>query len=43
VQDTRRRAAGAQGRASTILTRRRAGSTGADDAETGGKKMLLGE
>ena len=38
-QDARRRAAGAKGRASTILT----GSTGAGDAETGGKKMLLGE
>lgn len=38
-QTARRRAAGAQGRASTILT----GSTGVGDAETGGKKMLLGE
>jgi hypothetical protein len=38
-QDARRRAAGAKGRASTILT----GPTGVGDAETGGKKMLLGE
>jgi len=37
-QDARRRAAGAQGRASTILTGSDAGNT-----ETGGKKMLLGE
>jgi hypothetical protein len=37
-QTARRRAAGAQGRASTILT-----GTDAGDTETGGKKMLLGE
>ena len=37
-QMARRRAAGAQGRASTILTGSNAG-----DTETGGKKMLLGE
>ena len=37
-QEARRRAAGAQGRASTILTGLNAG-----DTETGGKKMLLGE
>jgi hypothetical protein len=38
-QDARRRAAGAQGRQSTILT----GSLNTGDAEAGGKKMLLGE
>ena len=38
-QEARRRAAGAAGRQSTILT----GSLGAGDAEAGGKKMLLGE
>ena len=37
-QEARRRAAGAQGRASTILT-----GSDAGDTETGGKKMLLGE
>ena len=37
-QMARRRAAGAQGRASTILT-----GSDAGDTETGGKKMLLGE
>jgi len=37
-QTARRRAAGAQGRASTVLTGSNAG-----DTETGGKKMLLGE
>jgi len=37
-QMARRRAAGAQGRASTILT-----SLDAGDTETGGKKTLLGE
>jgi hypothetical protein len=38
-QDARRRAAGAMGRQSTILT----GATGAGDTEVGGKKTLLGE
>lgn len=38
-QTARRRAAGAMGRASTILT----GAIGAGDEEVGGKKMLLGE
>ncbi len=38
-QDARRRAAGARGRQSTILT----GSLNTGDAEAGGKKMLLGE
>ena len=38
-QDARRRAAGAMGRQSTILT----GSTGAGDTEVGGQKTLLGE
>ena len=37
-QTARRRAAGAQGRSSTILT-----SSDAGDTETGGKKTLLGE
>ena len=37
-QEARRRAAGAKGRASTILT-----GSDAGDTETGGKKMLLGE
>jgi hypothetical protein len=37
-QRARRRAAGAQGRASTILT-----GVNEGDTETGGKKMLLGE
>ena len=38
-QASRRRAAGAMGRQSTILT----GSTGAGDTEVGGQKTLLGE
>ena len=37
-QESRRRSAGAKGRASTILT-----SPGVDDTEVGGKKTLLGE
>ena len=37
-QEARRRAAGAKGRASTILT-----SSGVDDPAVGGKKTLLGE
>ena len=38
-QEARRRAAGAKGRASTILT----SPAGVDDADVGGKKTLLGE
>ena len=38
-QGARRRAAGAKGRASTILT----GSTDVNDDEVGGKKTLLGQ
>ena len=37
-QEARRRAAGAKGRASTILT-----APGVDDTGVGGKKTLLGE